>query len=284
MGGLLTYVAFLGGLVGRPVVAVGRVLVQGDLGVECMHLAGRLEDERVDLSQVRVALGVGPVELQQDVDGAVGGLGVQLRFGDPRACRRLVESVDRVDPDLGDGVGVVDRHGLDLDATLGGEHAQVLLGRTIQGEGRVVLLGDVRGDLDPHDLDRVTLDVHPDDVGGVLAHLVGVVGQLDPARLAATADLDLRLDHDRVLPDAVGRCNGVLDRRDRFALRHRNVEGSEELLSLVLEEVHPRVPSCSANGPSNCAGAPSEAARSVVPHPAGDTKRVTHTFPFGASA
>jgi hypothetical protein len=49
----------------------------------------------------------------------------------------------------------------------------------------------------------VALDVHAEDVAGVLAHLVGVVGQLDAAGLAAAADLDLGLDHHRVA-DAVG--------------------------------------------------------------------------------
>jgi hypothetical protein len=36
----------------------------------------------------------------------------------PRLGRCLVEPVDRVDPDLGDGVGVLLGHGLDLDAAL----------------------------------------------------------------------------------------------------------------------------------------------------------------------
>jgi hypothetical protein len=83
------------------------VAVEGDLGVECVDLAGRLEDQRVDLGQVGVALGVGGVELQQDVDRAVGGGRVERGRLDPGPGRGLVEPVDRVDPDLGDGVGVL---------------------------------------------------------------------------------------------------------------------------------------------------------------------------------
>jgi hypothetical protein len=75
-------------------------------------------------------------------------------------------------------------HRLDLDAALGRQHAEVLLGAPVEGEAGVVLLGDVGGHLDPDDLDRVALDVHAEDVPGVGAHLVGVVGQLDPTRLA----------------------------------------------------------------------------------------------------
>ena len=40
--------------------------------------------------------------------------------------------------------------------------------------------------------------------------------------------------------------HGILDGRDGLALRHGDVERGEELLSLVFEEVHPRLPSCSA--------------------------------------
>ena len=79
----------------------------------------------------------------------------------------------------------------------------------------------------------------PEDVRGVLAHLVDGVGELDATGLAPTTDLHLRLDHDRELPDAPGGGDGVVDRGDGLALRHGNVEGGEELLPLVLEEVHP---------------------------------------------
>ena len=48
------------------------VVVERDLGVERVHLAVGREDERVDLAQVGVALDVGRVELEQDVDRTVG--------------------------------------------------------------------------------------------------------------------------------------------------------------------------------------------------------------------
>ncbi len=105
--------------------------------------------------------------------------------------------------DAGDGVGVLLGDGLDLDTALLGEHAEVLLGRAVEGEACVVLLGDVGSDLDPHDVDRVALDVHAEDVAGVLAHLIGVVGELDTAGLAAATHLDLSLHHDGVA-DPIG--------------------------------------------------------------------------------
>ena len=107
VGGLLALVADLGGLVLLVVgVAERRVAVERDLGVERVHLAGRLEDQRVDLDEVGVALDVGRVELEQDVDRALGGLRVELGGLDPGPGLLLGQPVDRVDPDLGDGVGV----------------------------------------------------------------------------------------------------------------------------------------------------------------------------------
>ena len=109
-----------------------------------------------------------------------------------------VEPVDRVDVEPHDRVGVLLGDLLDLDAALGRQHQQVLLRRPVEGEAGVVLLGDVGRVLDPDPLDDVALDVHPEDVPGVGAHLVGVVGELDAAGLAAAADLHLRLDDDRI--------------------------------------------------------------------------------------
>ena len=91
--------------------------------------------------------------------------------------------------------------------------------------------------LDPHALDDVALDVHAEDVPGVGADLVGVVGELDAARLAAPADLHLRLDDDRV-PGGLGGCDRLVDGVGDVAGADRDVEAGEVLLALVLEEIH----------------------------------------------
>jgi hypothetical protein len=140
-----------------------------------------------------------------------------------------------VQPD--DGRWIAGRHLLDLDTTLGRQHQQVLLGRAVEREGGVVLLGDVRGVLDPHPLDHVALDVHAEDVPGVQPHLVGVVGQLDAAGLAPATDLDLGLDDDRIA-GRIGRGDGLLDRVGLAARGDRDAVAGEVELPLVLEQVH----------------------------------------------
>ena len=73
----------------------------------------------------------------------------------------------------------------------------------------------------------------------MLARLRRVGGDLDPAELAAPADLDLRLDRARVA-DPVGGGDRLVDRARRLARRHRDAVAREQLLSLVLEEIHRR--------------------------------------------
>ena len=68
---------------------------------------------------------------------------------------------------------------------------------------------------------------------------VAVLGDLDPARLAAAADQHLRLDHARVA-DLVRRLDGVVDGVGDPSVGDRHAVAREELLSLVLEQVQGR--------------------------------------------
>ena len=114
------------------------------------------------------------------------------------------------------------------------QHQQVLLGGAVERERGVVLLGDVAGPLDPHPLDDVPLMSIPKMFAACGAHLVGVVGQLDAAGLAAAADLHLRLDDDGVA-GGIGLGDRLVDGLGDAARRHRDVVAGEVLLALILE-------------------------------------------------
>ena len=64
-----------------------------------------------------------------------------------------------------------------------------------------------------------------------------VLGELDAARLAAAADLDLGLDHDRVA-ELLGGLDGLLHGGRVAPVRHGHAVLGEELLALVFEKVH----------------------------------------------
>ena len=117
------------------------------------------QDQRVDLDQIGVALDIGRVELLEDGHRAFNGGFGQGGGGHPFARRGLVKPVHRVDPHLGNRVGSLLSHHLDLHAAFGRQHAKVLLGRPVQGERCVVLLGDVGRLLDPNPSHHMATDV-----------------------------------------------------------------------------------------------------------------------------
>ena len=173
-------------------VAEVRVPVERDLGVEAEDRAvGRL-GERVDLDQRGVLGDERLPQLHRDVDDLVGDLGrpavaeeAALRDDLPGGC--LVDALGGVDGNLGHLLRGLVRDLLDLHTAGDAGDAQERAVGPVEQVGEVVLLGDVgrRGD---HDLvDRVALDVHAEDRGGVRLRLLGVVGELDPARLAPAA-------------------------------------------------------------------------------------------------
>ena len=88
----------------------------------------------------------------------------------------------------------------------------------------------------------------------MLADLVEVRGELDPAGLAAAADLHLRLDDDGVAEPLgdLGRLLGVVR---IAALGDRDPVAREQLLALVLEQVHTRRGTLLKRLPGPCPGA-----------------------------
>ena len=140
-------------------------------------------------------------------------------------------------------LGVLGGDRLDVHPALGGDHRQQLLLAAVEDHRGVVLGGDVGAALDPDLVDpERPLAVRPDDVHaedrvGVGARLLGVLGDLDPAGLAAAADQHLRLDRAGVA-DTLGGGDRVLDRGGDLATGHGDAVLGEQLLALILEKVH----------------------------------------------
>jgi hypothetical protein len=226
-------------------MAEERVPVDRHLGVEGDDVPARRDDQRVDLDQRRVLALRDLGKLREHLGDLVKDVLVKARVRGDRPGGAGVEGRRRVDVALDQGLGVLLGDRLDVHPALGGDHRQQLLLGAVENHRRVVLGGDVGPGLDPDlvDLERPlaarAADVHAEDRLGMLARLIGVGGDLDPAGLAAAADQHLGLDRTGEA-DPLGGGYGGLDCRGDLAARHGYAVLGEELLSLILEEVHSR--------------------------------------------
>jgi len=156
-----------------------------------------------------------------------------------------------VDGDPGQGFGALDGEGLDVHAALLAAHREVGAVCAVQQDREVVLLRDL-GALGDHDrLDRVALDVHPEDGLGRLGSSLGALDDLDATGLAATAGLDLGLDDDDTAalgPDPLSGSLRFLGRAGDLAGQHGDPVRLEDVACLVLVQIHGR-PSSSSKGP-----------------------------------
>ena len=216
---------------------VERVVVDGELRVERLHLAVGRDDQRIDLAEHRVAADEGVVELADDGgDLLLLALVLDARAVDQAAGLPGLEPFERVDVQPDERVGILLGDLLDVHSTLRGEHQKRLLHAPVERDREVVLLLDVGCALDPERPHDVPADVETEDLFRLLLRVRRVVCELDPARLAAAARQHLGLHHDRAA-DLLGRRTGLLGRRRSATVRDRDAEALEELLALILVEV-----------------------------------------------
>jgi len=218
-------------------MAEERVVVESHLGVECVQAPVGRDDQRIDLDQHRLLGHKGRVELGQErgdpgheVEGNPGG------EGQPAAVKSL-EADQRVHVEGGQRLRLLRGHALDVDAAPGREHDQRRFGAAVEDDGGVVLVGDLHRLSHPDLVDGEPADVHAEDRGRVLTGLLLVTGELDPARLAPAARQHLRLDHARIA-ELAGRRDRLGDGGHRASGLKRDPVAGEQLLALVLEEIH----------------------------------------------
>ena len=141
--------------------------------------------------------------------------------------------------ELGERLGALGGDLLDVHASLRREHEERLLLAAVEGDREVVLLRDVGGLLDPELADDVAADVEAQDLARARLGLLGRLGELDAARLAAPAGQHLGLDDD-LAAELLGRRARLLGARRDASLGDRDARAREELLALVLVEIHGR--------------------------------------------
>jgi hypothetical protein len=162
----------------------------------------------------------------------------------------LVDADVGVDGDLGKGLRALDRERLDVHAAFLAAHREVGAVGAVEQDREVVLLGDLCA-LGDHDrLDRVALDVHPEDLLRPRRLLVGALDDLDATGLAATTGLDLSLDDDHAAAlgsDSLSCGTDLVHGPGDFAAQHGNPVCLEHVACLVFVQIHGR-PSSSSKG------------------------------------
>jgi hypothetical protein len=172
---------------------------------------------------------------------ARGGLGRDPARGDDLRRLDRVHTGQRRDRNPGHGLRGGVRDLFDLHAALDRADGQERAVGPVQQEGQVVLGGDVDRLGDEHRVHGVALDVHAQDLAGLVVGLVRAVGQLDAAGLPAAAGLHLGLDHDQrmALGGELGRGHARLLRRPgHLAGLHGDAVLGEQFLRLILKQVH----------------------------------------------
>src|SRR2546427_939674 len=208
-----------------------RVVVDDEFRIARDDLPGIRDDERIDLHEFGILLSKDVVALPRDRRHLV----TNVRR-EPELLREAPEDV-RLDADHRGDVfheELVPRDGFDLHPTHRTRHQEGLPGRAVDREAEVQLLRDVQPFFQVDLFHLVPVDVEAEDLPRHGTRLVHRLRGPDAARFAPTSHENLGLDHAR-------------ERwaRDLFrwvrddAPRDRNPVPREDLLRLVLEELHP---------------------------------------------
>src|SRR5439155_19767588 len=146
-------------------------------------------------------------------------------------------ALEWIDVDAHERFGFLSRDLLDLDAAFLRVHQQRLLLAAVERDRQVVLLLDFRRALDPELADDVPADVETEDLGRLALRVGGILRELHAARFSAPSRQHLRLDDDAAAELLRGR-TCLRRRRRESTLGDGDIEAPEELLPLVLVQVH----------------------------------------------
>ena len=213
------------------------VAIQGDLAVQGQDLIIGGAHQWVDLDEGGIFFDEDLPQLGDGHRGRVEHLGGQVALLGDLAGEGHVDTLDRVDRDLGEPVGLGGGHLFDLHTALHRAHRQIGPVGTVEQEGEVVLLGDVTGLGHQKFLDDMAFDVQSQDVRGVGVGVVSRRGVLHATSLAAPPGLDLRFHHDRSA-DFLRDRFGVVCGGGYSAGGGGDMVLGEQFLRLVLEKVH----------------------------------------------
>ncbi|MCY1228304.1 hypothetical protein D9M72_406100 [compost metagenome] len=247
---------FTGVVLGRVVhgaqlgLTVQGVAVDIDLGVQAVQVAVGLDDQRVHFQQGQVVVLEQLGQVHEDVGELLDLITLQTQLESQLAALEGLSADQRVDGGLEDLLGSVVSNFLDVHATFGGSHEHDAAAGTIYHGAQVQFLGDVGAGFDQDFADRLTVGVSlighqalAQPVGGEGLGLFLAFDQLHAARFTAAASVDLGFHDPFATTDFFAGFCGFFRGVYGKALGYGQAVFSEQLLTLILVEIHACLPS-----------------------------------------
>src|SRR5882724_4123360 len=225
-------------------VAVERVVVEVELGVERHDPPVARHHERVDLGERAVLLEIGAEEVEDQPHAGLELLAAQTQAEGEIPRLEGLEREGRVRALADDLLRMSGRHLFDLHAAGLRSHDHVGALAAVEGHGQVELGGDGRSLLDQHleDLDALggglgSLEHHAENLFRGRLSRGRADDQLHAARLAPPARVHLRFDHD--LAPELGRDRlGLPGRVGDVPVGHGDTVLAKDRLALILVDLH----------------------------------------------
>ena len=165
-------------------MAVERVVVQVDLGVNGLQRALGVDDQRVDLGERAIVVHERLIEAAGDGAERPQQPAGQVERKGRLAHLEVLQTQQRIGADLDDLLWCRRGDLFDVYAALATGHQGHAPGGAVQHQAEIDFPRDVGRLRHQHLLDPVPLDVHAQDRSGLLAGLRGCIGQLDAPGLA----------------------------------------------------------------------------------------------------
>ena len=232
-------------LLGDRLLAIERVFVEVELGIEGEDVAFLGDDHRVDLDHRGITLDQDLVDAEQRLGELLALLfGEVHEEGEFTALERL-EASRRMHGDRLDLLRVLLGHFFNVHAAFGRGHEDDALQRAVDQGRHIQLAGNGAGLFHPHAVDGQTLGVgllgdqaRADHLAGRIFHGIEALDELHAAGLAAAAGMHLRLDDKLVAANFLGHRAGLFGAGGKAAFRHGNAVAGEEGLRLVFVKIH----------------------------------------------
>ncbi|MNQ24133.1 hypothetical protein D3C85_373180 [compost metagenome] len=231
-------------------LAVQGVAVDVDLGIQAMQVAVGLDHQRVDFQQGQVVVLEQLGQTDEDVGELLDLIAFQTQLESQLAALERLCADQRIDGGLENFLRGIVSDLLDVHATFGGRHEHDTTAGAIDHRAQVQLLGDVGAGLNQNLVDRLAAGVGlvghqtlAQPVGGERLGVFLALDQLDAARFTAATGMHLSLDDPLGAADFVAGFCGFFRSAYGETLGYGQAVFSEQLLTLILVEIHACLPS-----------------------------------------